>query len=108
MAQLAILGGGNMAEALVRGALASGVLAPSDIRISEPIEERRRASSDFIDLDGIVHNGHCAAHARARDGGGTDRFDDAELAIIADKLVLGQQGEQTAGDGPPPPAAPDP
>lgn len=33
-------------------------------------------------------------------------LDDAELAIIADKLVLGQQADQTAGEGPPwtPPA----
>ena len=39
--QLAFIGGGTMAEALIRGALAKGVVTPQAIAVGEPLEERR-------------------------------------------------------------------
>jgi pyrroline-5-carboxylate reductase len=41
--RIGFVGGGNMAEALVRGLLESGAAEPSAIRVSEPREERRLA-----------------------------------------------------------------
>jgi len=38
---IGFIGGGNMAEALVGGIIRAGILNPSDIIISEPVEERR-------------------------------------------------------------------
>jgi pyrroline-5-carboxylate reductase len=39
--ELAFIGGGNMAEAIVRGVLAGGVLAPSQMIVSDPADARR-------------------------------------------------------------------
>ena len=39
--RLGVIGGGNMAEALVRAAIAGRVLQPSNVIVSEPSEERR-------------------------------------------------------------------
>lgn len=41
--KIGMLGGGNMAGALVRGLLAAGTATPERLRVSEPQEERRRA-----------------------------------------------------------------
>ena len=38
---LGVIGAGNMAEALLRGALAAGVLEPSDVIVSDPLPARR-------------------------------------------------------------------
>ncbi|NIA20935.1 MAG: pyrroline-5-carboxylate reductase [Anaerolineaceae bacterium] len=43
--RLGLIGGGNMAEAIVRGILASGVLRPGDIRVADPAPERRKVFS---------------------------------------------------------------
>ena len=39
--ELAFIGGGNMAEAIARGVLAAGVLAPSQMIVADPAESRR-------------------------------------------------------------------
>jgi pyrroline-5-carboxylate reductase len=39
--KLALIGGGNMAEAIVRGVLAGGVLAPGQMIVSDPADNRR-------------------------------------------------------------------
>jgi len=43
--RLGLIGGGNMAEDIVRGILASGVLRTGDIRVSDPAPERRKMFS---------------------------------------------------------------
>ncbi len=44
---LGILGGGNMAEALVRGALSAGLMPPGSIYVHDPVPARRQV---FVDL----------------------------------------------------------
>ena len=44
MMKLAFIGGGKMAEAIIRGALAGGLAAPGDIAVGEPVASRR----DFL------------------------------------------------------------
>lgn len=39
--QLGVIGGGNMAEAIIRGGLASGVLQPDQLIVADPQPERR-------------------------------------------------------------------
>ncbi|MCL4245767.1 MAG: NAD(P)-binding domain-containing protein, partial [Candidatus Dadabacteria bacterium] len=41
MAKIGFIGGGNMAEALVKGLIASGAVKKSDITVSEPVDKRR-------------------------------------------------------------------
>lgn len=43
MQRLGFIGGGNMAEAIVRAAIDRGVVAPQDIVVSDPSEARRNA-----------------------------------------------------------------
>jgi pyrroline-5-carboxylate reductase len=40
-AQLGVIGGGNMAQAILGGVTASGLIEPSAILVSEPVDERR-------------------------------------------------------------------
>jgi pyrroline-5-carboxylate reductase len=42
LGRLAVIGGGNMGEAIVRGALACGILQPAGIVVVDPAAERRR------------------------------------------------------------------
>jgi pyrroline-5-carboxylate reductase len=42
---LAVIGGGNMAQAILRGAVAAGVLDPSRVAVAEPDESKRGALS---------------------------------------------------------------
>ncbi|MBM4359778.1 MAG: pyrroline-5-carboxylate reductase [Deltaproteobacteria bacterium] len=61
--RIGFLGGGNMAEALLRGLLASGVTTPDALQVSDPALERRH---HFLEAYGIaVHaeNEDCAAWA---------------------------------------------
>ena len=44
--KLAFIGGGNMAEALIKGVLAAGDIGKSDITVSEPLAARRTYLSD--------------------------------------------------------------
>lgn len=46
--KLGFIGGGNMAEALVRGLLASGAAQPDQLRIGEPSAERRQRLADQL------------------------------------------------------------
>jgi pyrroline-5-carboxylate reductase len=41
LSRIAFVGGGAMAEAMIRGVLNSSLLAPDQVRVSDPIEERR-------------------------------------------------------------------
>lgn len=41
MAAIGFIGGGNMAEALIKGLIASGAVKKGDITVSEPVEKRR-------------------------------------------------------------------
>ncbi len=43
---LGVIGGGFMANAILRGALAKGVLSAEDVLVCEPSEERRKAFSE--------------------------------------------------------------
>ena len=40
--QLGVIGGGNMAEAILRGVIAAGVLKPQAVVVSEPKADRRQ------------------------------------------------------------------
>lgn len=55
--QLGIIGGGNMAEAIVRAALSNDVLAADALVISDP-DESRRAIFDRMGIKAIADNRH--------------------------------------------------
>ena len=44
--RLAFIGGGTMAEAILRGVLAAGLAKPDDISVGEPVPERGRFLSN--------------------------------------------------------------
>ena len=53
--RLGIIGGGNMAEAIVRGALRGELLQAGHILVAEP-EENRRAAFDSLGVEGTADN----------------------------------------------------
>ncbi len=59
-ARIGFVGGGNMAEALVRGIVASGVAAPDDLYVSEPRQERSRELSEAYGVGSCEDNGALA------------------------------------------------
>lgn len=61
--QWGIVGAGNMAEALIRGALAAGVCDPARITISDPAEQRRRRFEEQFDVRAVPDNGEASAEA---------------------------------------------
>lgn len=67
----AYIGAGNMAEALIRGALAAGVCEPGRIRVSDPAPARRRALAEGFGVEA------CAANA--------DAVADADVVLLAVK-----------------------
>lgn len=76
MIQLSLIGGGNMAEALVRGVLAAGFLAPADLLVSEPDEARRLLLSSRY--------------------GVTTSFDNVEAVRAAPRVLLAVKPQQLA------------
>ena len=48
---LAFLGGGNMAEALIKGVLAGGAAEPKSIRVADPLKARRAFLADTYGVE---------------------------------------------------------
>jgi pyrroline-5-carboxylate reductase len=59
--QIAFIGGGAMAEALVRGILAKGLYPASDILISDPLDRRRDYLASEFGVQVTAHNRDCLA-----------------------------------------------
>lgn len=53
---LGLIGAGNMAEAIVRGALAAGVLPPGNISVGDPSADRRRLFADDLGVTALDDN----------------------------------------------------
>jgi pyrroline-5-carboxylate reductase len=68
---LAFIGGGTMAEAILQGVLAAELAAPRDIRVGEPIEQRRQFLSQRYDVEAGENN--------------LEAIQDAELVVLAIK-----------------------
>lgn len=60
---LAVIGAGNMAEALLRGALSAGVLSPGDVLVSDPSPQRRELLGS-LGIEATTDNLLCARAAR--------------------------------------------
>ena len=58
--KIGFIGGGNMAEALIKGLLTGGVPA-GQIHVAEPLESRRQYLSDRYAINAVVDNGGVAA-----------------------------------------------
>lgn len=58
--RIGFVGGGNMAEALVRGIVASGVAASDDLYVSEPRQERRLELAQAYGVTSCEDNGALA------------------------------------------------
>jgi len=63
MARLALIGGGNMAEAILRGLVRSGVLRPSDMVVSDVREERLASLRRTYGVETQPKNGEAARDA---------------------------------------------
>jgi pyrroline-5-carboxylate reductase len=59
--QIAFIGGGAMAEALVRGILAKGLYPASEILISDPLDRRRDYLASEFGVHVTAHNRDCLA-----------------------------------------------
>jgi pyrroline-5-carboxylate reductase len=62
--QLGIIGGGNMAEAIVRGVLRSGLLSTGQIVVSEPRADRREVLSRSLSVACVDDNAQAAGCPR--------------------------------------------
>lgn len=62
--QLGVIGAGNMAEAMVRGALSAGVLNRDEILAADPDEARRRVFADGLGVEAMADNARPAACRR--------------------------------------------
>lgn len=82
--QLGIVGAGNMAEAIVRGVVSAGVLAPGDIMAADP-SPRRRAVFEQIGTAVTEDNAPAAAAPRVLLAVKPQMMDDV-LAAIADAI----------------------
>ncbi|MRR37295.1 pyrroline-5-carboxylate reductase, partial [bacterium] len=58
--RLGFIGGGNMAEAIIKGLLAGGVTA-GELVVAEPMAERREFLQDTYGIDARADNGEVAA-----------------------------------------------
>src|SRR5689334_15208223 len=61
--RIGLIGGGNMALALVRGLLASGRVAASAVRASDPSEARRKLLGDTYAVETSADNASVAGWA---------------------------------------------
>ena len=59
--RLGLIGAGNMAEAIVRGILKTGILRPRDIRVSDPLPERRNLFAQLMRVKTCQDNCELAA-----------------------------------------------
>ncbi|MFP4353760.1 MAG: pyrroline-5-carboxylate reductase [Phycisphaerae bacterium] len=61
---LGVIGAGNMAEAILRGVIGSDLLAPEQIVVSEPLQERRDAICDLLGIECTAENAAtaCCSH----------------------------------------------
>ena len=63
MMKLAFIGGGKMAEAIIRGALAGGLAAPGEIAVGEPVASRRDFLAGELGVSATADNLAAAAGA---------------------------------------------
>ena len=106
MTVLQVIGGGRMGEALVRGLVASGAVAETDVRIVEPVPSRREQltavlprvelASEPGDAEGTVIAvkpadvaGVCRAAAKARPGRVLSIAAGVTIAAIEAELAMG-------------------
>jgi pyrroline-5-carboxylate reductase len=61
--QIGFVGGGNMAEALVRGLLSAGVTSAAALRVSDPLEARRDHLTELYGIQTTADNAALAAWA---------------------------------------------
>ena len=61
--KLAFIGGGKMAEAIIRGALAGGLATPGDIAVGEPVASRRDYLAGELGVKATANNLEAAAAA---------------------------------------------
>jgi pyrroline-5-carboxylate reductase len=65
LTSLAFIGGGNMAEALIKGVLAGGTgIEPKGIRVADPLEGRRAYLADTYGVEAFAGNREAMAGAR--------------------------------------------
>src|SRR6266511_2472318 len=57
--KIGFIGGGNMAEAIIKGLLTGGI-SPSDILVGEPNEERRKKLWDAYKINAAAANNEIA------------------------------------------------
>ena len=62
--ELGVIGGGNMAEAVLRGAAAAGCPAMDRIVVSEPVDQRRRQLADELGAACVADNATPAGCSR--------------------------------------------
>lgn len=62
--ELAILGAGNMAEAIARGVLARGVFTPAQIIAADPVDSRRTLFSEQLRITCVAENTQAARQAK--------------------------------------------
>src|SRR5579885_3301159 len=61
--QLAILGAGNMAEAIARGVLAKKIFTPEQIIAADPVEARRELFTRQLGIKSVTDNSQAASDA---------------------------------------------
>ena len=61
--KLAFIGGGKMAEAIIRGALTGGLATPGDIAVGEPVASRRAYLAGELGVQSTANNLEAAAGA---------------------------------------------
>src|SRR5262245_6433038 len=62
--ELAILGAGNMAEAIARGVLSRKVLRSNQIIAADPVEARRELFSKQLGIQSVIDNAEAAREAK--------------------------------------------
>src|SRR3954468_6383882 len=62
--ELAILGAGNMAEAIPRGVLARGVFTPQQISAADPMPARRDLCSQQLKIPSVSDTAEAARNAK--------------------------------------------